>query len=239
MSKVLVFSDVHGNLPALDAVLDEAIERDVDSLVCLGDVMGVLGWPNRSAKIIRDVADACVYGNHDAYFRKDFSWVPKHPSQKQEHRIVTEDVYGCAERWLNELPEETRLDYDEGELYIVHANPFSERLLDSRWGEHKCGYPANGYCHKRDYVKVASFVDAEWVALGHTHEQAKLDAEKFGHNTHVFNPGSVGAPFDEEAEFAILNTTENEVELCSVEYNIERVERRFEELDITEDGDYP
>ncbi|AGM11505.1 NinI-like serine-threonine phosphatase [Halogranum tailed virus 1] len=239
MSKVLVFSDVHGNLPAMEAVLTEGLNRNVDSFVSVGDTMGVLGWPQDTAKLVRDVTEHAVYGNHDAYFRSDFNWVPHHPSQKQEHRVVTENMYGCVQKWLDDLPEEVYAEYGDKTLYIVHANPFTPRLLDKRWGEYKCGYPADGYCGKGKYTKVASFVDADYVALGHTHQQAKLDCSKFGHDTIVFNPGSVGAPYDEPARFAILNTTENEVELCSTEYDVEKVKTRFEELNITEDGDYP
>lgn len=232
--QVLVFSDCHGNLPALQAVLSEGLDRGVDSAVSVGDTMGVLGWPGDTAKLVRDVTDAAVYGNHDAYFRSDYSWVPEHPSQKQEHRVVTNDMYGCVQKWLDDLPEETQVSYDGKTLHLVHGAPWT-----TPYAEYKCGYPANNYTGRGEYTKVAAEVDAEFVALGHTHQPTSLDCSKFGHDTLVFNPGSVGAPFDEPAQFAILNTEANEVELCSTEYDVEKVKARFEELDITEDGDYP
>jgi len=239
MNKIIAFGDIHGNLPALEAVLAESLRLGVTGFVCTGDVMGVLGWPNRTAKLVRDMSNVCVYGNHDAYFREDFSWYPEHPSQKQEHRVVTEATDDCVYEWLNGLPEESRPIFGDTQFHVVHGNPFAEQLLDKKWGSHKCGYPATGYCNKRDYPKVASFVDADYVVLGHTHRQSLVDCSKFGHDTIVVNPGSVGAPYDEPAEFAVIDVDAGEVELRGVEYDYSVIDERFAELDITKDGDYP
>lgn len=237
--KIVAFGDVHGNLPALQAVLAESLKIGVTGFICTGDVMGVLGWPNDTAKLVRDMNAPCVYGNHDAYFREDFSWYPEHPSQKQEMRVVKNQTDDCVYEWLNSLPEDVEFTFGESSFYAVHANPFAEQLLDKQWGTHKCGYPATGYCGKRHYPKVASFLDVDYVVLGHTHYASVVDCEKFGHDTIVVNPGSVGAPYDEPAEFAVIDVDNREVELREVEYDYSTVDERFAELDITKSGDYP
>lgn len=230
--KVCVISDVHANLPALEAVLDATLE-DVDRYVCVGDILGVLGWPQETLTLVRDMCSHAVYGNHDAYQLPEYEWYPVHPSQKQEFRVVNDSLKGCARSWLYDLPEEVYVELDEGDLYMVHGAPWTDE-----YNPHKCGYPANNYTGKGSYTKVAGHIDASWVALGHTHQQAKLDCSKFGHDTIVFNPGSVGVPFDGLAEYVVLDTGSNTVSLKSTEFDVEKVESKLDELDITEDGDY-
>lgn len=59
-----VVSDIHGNLPALEAVLED-IPDTVDRIWCLGDIVGYNPWPGECVNIVRERADIVVQGNHD------------------------------------------------------------------------------------------------------------------------------------------------------------------------------
>src|SRR5437660_10094991 len=60
-----IISDIHSNLEALTAVLDDAEAHDVDEIVCLGDVVGYGPSPIEVVDLVRERASACVRGNHD------------------------------------------------------------------------------------------------------------------------------------------------------------------------------
>src|SRR3954451_8406009 len=63
--RVAVVSDIHANLPALEAVLAAIDDEAPDELWCLGDVVGYGPYPNECCAVLRDRADLCLAGNHD------------------------------------------------------------------------------------------------------------------------------------------------------------------------------
>jgi len=63
--RAAVFSDIHANLPALEAVLDDIEDAGMDELWCLGDVVGYGASPDECVELVRDACEACLVGNHD------------------------------------------------------------------------------------------------------------------------------------------------------------------------------
>ncbi len=63
--RIAVFSDIHANLPALEAVLGDADEVGVDELWCLGDVVGYGADPEACTELVRERCEVCLVGNHD------------------------------------------------------------------------------------------------------------------------------------------------------------------------------
>jgi predicted phosphodiesterase len=63
--RVAIISDIHANLPALEAVLADVGEEDYEELWCLGDVVGYGADPDACAELVRERCDACLVGNHD------------------------------------------------------------------------------------------------------------------------------------------------------------------------------
>ena len=63
--RIAIFSDVHGNLEALQTVLAKIAEANVDRVICLGDVVGYGADPNDCLQGVREVADFVLAGNHD------------------------------------------------------------------------------------------------------------------------------------------------------------------------------
>ena len=77
--KIAIFSDIHGNLEALNTVVhDIKLRNDIDLIVCLGDIVGYYPHPIECIKIVRDMCDIIIQGNHDATivsvnFKKEWS----------------------------------------------------------------------------------------------------------------------------------------------------------------------
>lgn len=221
--KLGVFGDIHGNKVALELILYELKEEhDVDELVCTGDIIGVLGWPEETVQLVEEEVDYAVYGNHDAYIRSDYNYVPEHPSQKQEHRVVTSELTEESVEYINQLPD--RVDIGDN-VVMAHANPYTEN---------KAGYPANGYIDKNEWTKFGGeHMNGQIVLMGHTHDQGALDVGKFeGQSGTIVNPGSAGAPFYEDARYAVVDTETHEVELHRSYFDESELRERFDQLGI-------
>jgi len=63
--RAAVISDIHANLPALEAVLEDLSDREQDEIWCLGDTVGYGADPDRCVELVREAADVCLVGNHD------------------------------------------------------------------------------------------------------------------------------------------------------------------------------
>jgi predicted phosphodiesterase len=186
-----VISDVHGNLPALEAALAEVHRAGVDQVLCVGDLVGYGPLPNECVARVAESGALVVAGNHDlaAVGRLDPHGSPLARSTMEWTReALAED----AREYLYGLPTQLTVD---GGLVLTHGS-----LGDPRryiWG----GRPAAGQLEQLAHVAP----DARVLLLGHTHEP--LAAAPSGrtllylrratlafarHDPVLLNPGSVG-----------------------------------------------
>lgn len=75
--RYLIFGDVHGNLPALEKMLQKA-SAEADQLICHGDVVNYGPWSNECVQLLKDKNCLCLEGNHEAYF-KEGTYPGEHP----------------------------------------------------------------------------------------------------------------------------------------------------------------
>lgn len=221
--RVGLVSDVHANLPALEAVLDDM--PAVDSIVCAGDVIGYNPWPAACVERIRSVADATVRGNHDRTVET--------PERYRANRMAEAGLEHAKRElsadqlaWLRSLPRATRFGDDD--FLLVHSHPDPAR-------EDAYVYPTEFETLTPAIEAVAETDDDEGdradvtgshgglagVVLGHTHVQGSAWVD----NRLVVNPGSVGQPRDGEptAAYAVFETAGPAVDLRRVSYDIDRV----------------
>lgn len=232
--KLGIISDIHGNEPALDAVLASLDNHDVDDMVCVGDIVGLLGAPNACVDAVRDYCSHAVYGNHDSRFFPDRNWVAVHDFDIAEYEQVMDDLTDENYTWLTSLPGQVTA-YDD--ITLVHAYPNSNDPAGIQRG--------NSGVKPGDFPEVGSgHVDGGVLLLGHTHIQHAVDLDKFdGQSGLVLNPGSVGFPFDHEEEyegdavvgkasFATLDIETQEYSLETVEYDATPVIDHLERWDL-------
>lgn len=213
--RVLVISDVHGNLPALERVLEE---RN-DGVIFLGDVAGYGPDVSECIDLLRDSLLFGVRGNHDHAIISQSS-----PGCREEmerlaeitHELNLSTMGGSDFRFLSSLPVARGLKIEGISIYAVHAtmrNPLYEYL----------------YPEESDESFEDAFPDlfADFVFCGHTHVQFSKDLSL----CKLVNPGSVGQPRDGDwrTSFCILDTSERTFEFGRAEYPVERFERRIRE----------
>lgn len=225
--RILVFSDVHANLTALEAVLANA--GDVDAAWCLGDLVGYGPDPNECIERIQALPNLiCILGNHDAATLKKIDSAMFNPEARNAIHWTQNNLFAENITFLNNLPEMVICD----DITLVHGSPRQpiwEYLLD-----------ASNATTSFDYF------DTSHCFVGHTHipilyhladnkNSAKLFVPKPDTNLTllprmILNPGSVGQPRDRDprASYAIYDDHTKMWEFHRIEYDIQAVQSRME-----------
>ncbi|MFP8890884.1 metallophosphoesterase family protein [Natrialbaceae archaeon A-CW2] len=198
--QVGLISDIHGNLPALEAVLEDC--PAVDAIVCAGDVVGYNPWPGECVDTLRELDVPTVMGNHDRAVVRETGFRFNRMAQAGVEYAL-EHLETPQREWLAALPDE-RTCFDE-RIKLVHGHPDDP----------------DRYTYPKDF-SPRLLEDESVLVLGHTHVQ---HVERYGGGV-VVNPGSVGQPRDGDsrAAYAVLDLAERDVTTNRVEYDIDRVQ---------------
>lgn len=189
--------DVHGNLPALEAVLEDAAAEGADRYVLGGDYALFGAWPRETVERLRELDADWIRGNGERW-TADSSDAPE-----PVHGAIERCRELLGERMVDELaalPETLR----HGDALYCHGSPRSD--VRSFLPE-----PAN------DEAELLEGAEAGKLVFGHTHLQFRRTAAD---GTDLMNPGSVGMPFDGDhrAAYALVRGP-GEVEMRRVEYD--------------------
>jgi CHAD domain-containing protein/predicted phosphodiesterase len=181
-----LLADVHGNLPALRAVLRDAVREGADRALCAGDVVGLGPYPDECIVLLRGAAISCVKGNFD---EATADYLLRGEGKFQNHAALA-SIAGLEKNslvWLDALPPHLQT----GSLAMYHASPWSLR--------EKVEMAATDTVLDRVVRESSGSI----IVLGHTHEQMVL-----GHGgALIINPGSVGRQGDGDprARYALLD----------------------------------
>jgi diadenosine tetraphosphatase ApaH/serine/threonine PP2A family protein phosphatase len=221
--RVAVVSDIHANLPALDAVLHAIGEEEPDAIWCLGDVVGYGPHPNECCAAVEERAELCLAGNHDLAVLGSLDVADFSPDAAASARWSAGVLSRDARAFLEPLPSLSRR---EG-VQLFHASP-----RDPVW----------------DYVlteegaaDALALTDAPVVLVGHTHVPLAVTVEDgriagglapggaevaLAGRRWLLNPGSVGQPRDEDprAAWLLIDFTAGRAAFRRVPYPIERTQ---------------
>ncbi len=191
--RVAVLSDIHGNLPALEAVLADVVAARVDLVVVNGDTMpGPMPGAVLAALDAFSLPVRCLHGNGEldvlASLRgEDLSYVPERVQPLI--RWVAAGLTPAHAEWIATWPRTVGLDLpDLGEVLFCHATPRSAREIFTRLTPDERVMPA------------FEGVTASTVVCGHTHMQVEREVR----GIRVVNAGSVGMPFGATGAYWLL-----------------------------------
>ncbi len=192
MTRLAVLADIHGNLPALEVVLDDVAQFDVDHIIVVGDVVN---WGPLSVPVLERLAQencTIIRGNNERYVL-DYN-TPRMPDTWKEYVFIPWLYRQLEGYWHSRIaawPDEVSLRYpDAPPARVMHGVP---------------GDPFNGiYAHSPGAVVEAKLVNVEETTFITAHTHLALDRRVGG--WHILNPGSVGNPLDGElsASYMIL-----------------------------------
>ena len=198
--KIALFSDIHANLPALQAVLADMDLHNLDQIYCLGDLVGYAPYPNEVVSEIRKRRIPTIAGNHDerigngppedgSLFHLKEGMKPGAIQQMITHQLISDE----NRSYLRNLPRHLSLDFQlNGEairLLLVHGSP--RKINEYLFEEHE----------EADLLNLMRQTGAHIMAFGHTHKPFhRAVGDPKGGFRHAINIGSVGKPKDGNAD---------------------------------------
>lgn len=234
-----LISDIHANLPALEAVLADIDRRpDVAATYHLGDLVGYAPWPNETVALLRERGIAGVAGNYDSTTASDYKHCGcryEDPCQEELSHLSYEwtrrHCSAETKRFLATLP--FRLDVRPAgghlagpTLILVHGTPTLNTVY---WTEDR----PDSFGAKMAQTASARIGDV--IAFGHTHKPWHRVVD----GIHLVNTGSVGRPKDGDwrAGYALVDVGEGDVrvEFVRVEYDVERAVRAIRDSELPDD----
>ncbi len=199
-----IISDIHGNYPALLAVLSRLDAMGVSEVVCLGDIGGYYSQINECCDALRQRGIFSLMGNHDWYLTSG-EGCPRSNSANACLDYQRKVISPINLEWLRTLSPA--------------AEKHGIRLVHGGWND-----PIDEYI--RPSEKYFEPLDGDYFASGHTH----VPCIWYGSGKTYCNPGSVGQPRDGDprASFAIFE--DGNFKLCRIEYEIEKTQQMMLEI---------
>ncbi len=226
MNRIAVISDIHGNIPALNAVLDDIDGRGIESIICLGDLAGKGPSSSLAVDIIRERCKYVIKGNWDFFLsEKESDMLKWHQTQLGEERL----------EYLKELPVYHEFFMSGRLVRLCHASPndlFHRTYIRTDWGERLRLFEPTG---TSDRV-------ADVIGYGDIHGAYIENFE----GKMIFNAGSVGNPLDiTQSSYAIMEgvcdgkeSASLSVSLVRIPYDIEEAVRHAFQSDMPEREEY-
>jgi putative phosphoesterase len=203
--RVAFISDIHGNWPALQAVLQDF--KKIDACICCGDVVGYYPYVNEVCTELRNIGALVVRGNHDAFV---VGQLDPDPNKSQAYRVewTRKHLMGTHLTWLASLPVEMAFRWGTFSIKACHASP---------WDEDTYLYPDT------EMLQNISLAKNMYIVSGHTHHPMKVKCGK----GYVINPGSVGQPrdWDPRASYATFDLLTGKLQFCRVKYDVMQLKK--------------
>ncbi len=224
LKRVAIITDVHGNLPALQASLEAIEKMRVGAVYCGGDLVGYGPHPNDVCALIEKRGFPTIYGNYDYAIGRDLhdcgcAYVTQSDRElgRQSVAWTMSHTDRRSKDFMRGLPFDLRFELGRQRVRLVHGSPrkVNEYLFEDK--------PA------RTFERIAALSDCDVLVFGHTH---KPWIHEYGGVLFV-NCGSVGKPKDGDprAAFAILELDDADRVKASIErvpYDAEAVAREVE-----------
>ncbi len=228
--RVAIISDIHSNYVSLEAVFCDIDQQNVDQIICLGDIVGYGPAPNECVDLVRERADVCLMGNHDA-------------AAAGLDSIETFNVFAKdAILWTQKVLTEMTRDYLSG-LPFVHTSPDAVYVHSSPDRPEEWNYIVSVYDAQNQFLHFG----AQVCFVGHTHVGVIFVQNQFSHKIsrektrelnqnerYIINVGAVGQPrdYDSAASYGIWDTDSNKFVYRRIEYDIPQTQFQMEQAGL-------
>ncbi len=227
--KYAILGDIHANWEALSAVLEDAESNDVNTYICVGDIVGYNASPAECLEKVREICVAVVRGNHDHYVSHDECLEDFHPLAANVIDWTRRQLTDEQIQYLRDLHLSQMIDG----FTIVHSTlDMPEKwgyVLDTLDAEANFNYQTTSVCfHGHTHVPVV--FERQGRVIRHSISTFKTT---LGRKCFI-NTGSVGQPRDGDARaaYVIYDPSKRSVELRRVPYDIEGTQRKIAEAGL-------
>jgi len=228
-----IFSDIHSNLEALEAVIQAFKKEDIDFFICGGDIVGYAANPSECLERLRGLTDIAVAGNHDFGCVGLFDIESFNPVAKEAMLWTRSRLSDSQKAYLASL----KLVYEDQNLILVHGSLFEPEKFQ--------------YLVSEDLAKKSFGFSAKQLCfIGHSHIAGAFIQDKSGNiystksnfidiqqgKKYIVNVGSVGQPRDLNpgACFCVYDTVKQYISIKRVDYDIKKAQRKIIEAGLPE-----
>ena len=222
--KISVISDIHSNVYALNEVLKDIKNRNIDMIVCTGDLVGYGTRPNEVIETLRNEKILTIMGNYDdaiGNFKIVCGCDYKDPKDTEKASLsmqfTSEKTTDENKEYLRNLPKEITFTFNNKTIRFVHG---STRLINEYLKE-----------NSKESEEVMKELKEDILVCGHTH----IPYSKYYGNKLLVNAGSVGKPKtnNPNANYVIIDIKSSvAVEIIEVPYDFEKIAKEIEENEI-------
>lgn len=222
----VILTDIHGNSPALEAVLKDISNKDIDHIFCIGDVVGIGPESNEVLEILTQREDVSyVVGNHDlaviaAYNQEE---PPRgHQKEREHHQWLSDRINPKYIELMSNWPKQLSFSINDKHLLFTHYHLDYEHWFS----------PIDKHPTVEKLEQIYTETAYQLVCFGHHHI-----VHSFVSNQRTFfNPGSLGCYHLPTARYGIVTVTDEEVSVQALEvpYDNKRFLQSYNELEVPE-----
>lgn len=220
--RIAVIADIHSNIFSLNEVLLDMDNKNIDLILCLGDLVGYATFPNEVIDTIRENKILTIKGNYDeavGEMRMVCGCDYPDPTDAQNAGLslnwTINETRDDNREFLNGLPREVKMTFEDKTILFVHGSP---RLINEYLKE-----------NSKEADEVMVDLEADILVCGHTHKPYyKMYGDKM-----LVNAGSAGKPKtgSPNANYVVIDLMNDnvKVEIHEVEYDFESTAKAIEE----------
>lgn len=223
--RIATISDIHSNLYALNEVLADIEKRNVDMVVCTGDLVGYATRPNEVIETLRKNKVLTIMGNYDEAIGNfkiicgcDYPDPKDAEKASLSMKFTSEETTDENKAYLRNLPKEAVISFNNKTIRFVHG---STRVINEYLKE-----------NSKEANEVMNNLDEDILVCGHTHiPYVKYYGKKLLVNAGSVGKSKTGSP---NANYVIIDIIDSivEVEIIEVFYDFEKVAKEIEENKI-------
>lgn len=175
--KIAVISDIHGNIYALMRALEDIEDNKVDTIICLGDLVGYGPHPNEVISMIKRRNILCLKGNYDAsVVDGSYTYIRENSINSFSLPWTVDELRAANKFYLNSLPTSLTLEFEDKKILFLHGSPnaINEYLLEGN----------------DNTASIMENLKEDALVCAHTHIPS---IKKFGNKLFI-NDGSIGKP---------------------------------------------
>ncbi len=208
MSKIAIFSDIHGNKEALISILEDIEKENADEIICLGDIIGIGPNPSECLDLIINNNVITVLGNHELYFLKGTNIDSKLGEREVKHQ-----------NWIKNQIKDYQNEYLEKCSMTIEKEFNGKKILFEHFlinNDSKSQYPFFELSIIKDNSinKITKLLNYDLIFIGHEHSDFIITNK-------LYDVGSSGCRKDNKTRYTILDTDTFNIKTKIIDYDRE------------------
>lgn len=206
MYRIAIVSDIHGNIHALNAVLNDIKAKEIDYIYCLGDMIGIGPFTNEVLDSLFELDNIqMITGNHDELVLAIINNEP-YPNSRvnvtPHHEWIAEGLNKQYISRLEGLPRIINSTIYEQNFHLIHY-PMKEALYDAHIS--KDPFDLTGIPSSENFSNINGLNNFSLICFGHDHSEHHI----VSNNKNFYNPGSLGCFNEPYARYGIIDIDED------------------------------